>query len=56
MPVFSRRANQQKQHDEAEISSDEEIKMHRVSQKGTNEDRRIEMRGVAKQEESFHDY
>ena len=29
VPVFSRRAP--KKHDEAEISSDEEIKMHRVS-------------------------
>lgn len=53
VPVFSRRAP--KQHDEAEISSDEEIKMHRVSQKGTN-DQQIEMRGVAKHEECFNEY
>ena len=37
IPVFSKRAKSPMQHDEADISSDEEIKLHRVSQKGLNE-------------------
>jgi hypothetical protein len=37
IPVFSKRVYSPQRHDEADISSDEEIKLHRVSQKGLND-------------------